>query len=118
MKAAARMPIAARVKAAARTKAMARVEAAAQTPIAARARMKIRIATARGEKKRKFPKRKSLNFACRFCLAGQDRHAFISFILTFLGFFPGMLFFFEEETTAFRVRFLLCSREKFGLVKP
>ena len=106
MKAAARMPIAARVKATARTKAMAR------------ARMKIRIATARGEKKRKFPKRRSLNFACRFCLAGQDRHAFISFILTFLGFFPGMLFFFEEETTAFRVRFLLCSREKFGLVKP
>lgn len=77
MKAAARMPIAARVKAAARTKAMAR------------ARMKIRIANARGEKKRKFPKRKSLNFACRSCHAGQERHAFISFLLTFLSFFPG-----------------------------
>lgn len=77
------------MKAAAQTPIAARVKAAARTPIAARARMKIRIANARGEKKRKFPKRKSLNFACRSCHAGQERHAFISFLLTFLMFFPG-----------------------------
>ena len=98
MKAAAQTPIAARVKAAARTPIAARVKAAARMPIAARAkamaraRMKIRIANAGGEKKRKFPKRKSLNFACRFCHAGQERHVFISFLLTFLRFFPSMLF--------------------------
>ena len=88
MKAAARMPIAARAKAATRMPIAARVKAAARAKAMARARMKIRIANARGKKKRRSPKRKSLNFACRFCLAGQERHAFISFLLTFLSFFP------------------------------
>ena len=42
----------------------------------------------------------------------------VYFLANIISFFRATAVFFGEETTAFRVRFLLCSREKFGLVKP